>query len=561
MKRRFLALALGLLATFVLLELGIRVAYSGFVRAQEQANLADIARGDQVVRIACVGESTTAVAGDPEGRRLVTSTAYPAQLERILNERSPQRRFEVINLGSMSGTTSVTLEQLEDSIAQQPPHMVIAMMGIKDTPNERLPGLASLPGWVASLRSAQLMAWLVEDLRLRRDQVAPDLTEVDAIPEPMQQMSHELKSYVKEPRLLDAPPAAFKPALDDYRIGLYLWYIGRLADAEQHFREMIEERDLGYSALARVLTSAGRIAEAEELLDHASALHPREASYQVTLAELLTEDGRPDEAIPRLEAALERVDSYARPQLAKAHLRLALGDALRARGDASLAEPILLAVTATDHRHGLGKIAWPTDYLRDIALGKLYLGMDELALAEQHLLAALKRAPKRHVTMFMLGQVYARTGEFDKEEALRREILGDTDRLAEYFELAKMYRRAGHPDRAPELVATAVERIPSLERNYRQLYGLGQRHGIQLLVMQYPGFGLDLLHRYAPPTSTVTFIDNEHLFDADPERYWFSPRFPNSFSHYTDQGAELLAEHVADAVLASLERTGADEAP
>jgi hypothetical protein len=79
--------------------------------------------------------------------------------------------------------------------------------------------------------------------------------------------------------------------------------------------------------------------------------------------------------------------------------------------------------------------------------------------------------------------------------------------------------------------------------------------------MQYPSFSLDLLHQYAPPAPGVTFIDNEHLFDADPDRYFFSPTFPNSFSHYTDQGAELLAEHVADAVLASLERTGADEAP
>ena len=151
--------------------------------------------------------------------------------------------------------------------------------------------------------------------------------------------------------------------------------------------------------------------------------------------------------------------------------------------------------------------------------------------------------------MFLLGQVYARTGEYDREEAIRREILGQTERLAEYFELAKMYRRAGYPDQAPALVAEAVERIPSLRRNYRQLYAFAQRNGIQLVVMQYPGFGLDLLHGYAPPTAGVHFIDNEHVFDADPERYFFSPRFPNSFSHYTEEGAELVAQRVADSVL------------
>jgi hypothetical protein len=67
--------------------------------------------------------------------------------------------------------------------------------------------------------------------------------------------------------------------------------------------------------------------------------------------------------------------------------------------------------------------------------------------------------------------------------------------------------------------------------------------------MQYPSFSLELLHKYAPEADGVVFIDNEHIFDADPDRYFFEPRFPNSFSHYTVEGAALLAEHVADTVL------------
>jgi hypothetical protein len=69
-------------------------------------------------------------------------------------------------------------------------------------------------------------------------------------------------------------------------------------------------------------------------------------------------------------------------------------------------------------------------------------------------------------------------------------------------------------------------------------------------VMQYPSFSLDLLHKYAPEADGVMFIDNEHIFDADPDHYFFEPRFPNSFSHYTVDGAVVLAENVADTVLA-----------
>ncbi len=552
MKRRLLALILGLIGTVVLLELGIRVAYSTFVNAQTRANLADIAQGDDVVRIACVGESTTAVAGDPGGRRLVTDTSYPTQLERLLNERAPERRFEVLNLGSMSGTTSVTLERLEDVVSEHPPHFVVAMMGIKDTPMETLPGLAAWPDWVASLRSAQLLAWLVEDVRLRREQVEPEIQGAEGIPDTMRGMGNELRSYVRESRVLEVSEDDFEAVLDGYRVGLYLWYVGRPAGAEARLRAMIERWDLGYSALARVLVSTGRTAEAEMILAQAAALHPEEASYLATQAEILTEEGRPDEAVHLLEDGLQRLDDYQRPELAQAQLQLALGDALRAQGEHERAEPVLLSVTAPEREARERLVSWPADYLRDIALGRLYLETGELELAEEHLVAAVRHSPKRHVTMFMLSQVYARTGEIEEEEALRREILGDVERLAEYFELAKMYRRAGHPNRAPELVAEAVDRIPSLERNYRQLYAMAQRRGIRLVVMQYPGFSVDLAQQYAPPAPGVRFIDNEHLFDADPDRYWFSPRFPNSFSHYTEEGAGLVAERVAQVVLDEL---------
>ncbi len=553
---RLLVLLLGLVVTLAVVEIGIRVAYSLFVRAQYAANLEDLAEGDGVFRILCLGESTTAVAGDVDGRRLVTRTSYPTQLERILEERRPDQRFEVFNYGSMSGTSSVAIERLEAAIPELHPHMVIAMMGIKDTPREELPGLAGLPPWLAELRTVQLAAWLVEEYRLEANRTVTEVETAADIPEGMDGMVRTLRLYTREPRLMDEPPEVYEPILDRIRVGMYLWYIGRMDRAEAVLRELVEETDYGYNALARVLVSAGKYAEAREELELATMLHPEEPFYRIVLADLLTEDGYPEQASALLQASLDQADGFRHPDAARAYIMLSLGDALRAQGDYARAREILENVPNIPGWNEYKPVLMPVEMLRAFNLGHLYLDMGEYSLAEAHLKYAIERIPKRHISMFLLGQVYAATGEWEKEEAIRRQTLDGAERLAEYFELAKVYRREGHRDRAPELVAEAMERIPSLERNYRELYNITQRNGIHLVVMQYPSFSLDLLHAYAPPDPGVTFVDNEHLFDADPDRYFFSPTFPNSFSHYTDEGSRLLAEHLADTVL-----TIVDEAP
>jgi tetratricopeptide (TPR) repeat protein len=556
LTKRLLVLTMGLVVTLVAVELGIRVAYSLFVRAQYAANLEDLAEGEGVFRIICLGESTTAVAGDADGRRLVSRTSYPTQLEGILEERRPGQRFEVFNYGSMSGTSSVAIEQLGAAIPELQPHMVIAMLGIKDTPKEELPGLAGLPPLVAELRTVQLAAWLVEEYRLEANRAVIEVETVDDIPDGMDGMVRTLRLYTREPRLMLEPPEVYEPILDRIRVGMYLWYVGRMERAEAVLRELCEETDYGYPALARVLVSAGKYAEAREVLEFASALHPDEVFYRIVLADLLTEDGYPEQAAELLQASLDEVESFRHPEMAKTYIKLGLGDALRVKGDHAQAREILEGIPDIPGWPQYKPVLMPVEMLKAFHLGHLYLDMEEYSLAEENLRFAIQRIPKRHISMFLLSQVYAATGEWEKEEAIRREILDGAERLAEYFELAKLYRREGHTDRAPELVAEAMQQIPSLERNYRELYNVTQRNGIHLVVMQYPSFSLDLLHNYAPPDPGVTFVDNEHLFDADPDRYFFSPTFPNSFSHYTAEGSKLLAGHLADTVLAVV-----DEAP
>lgn len=74
-------------------------------------------------RIMCLGGSTTAIGGQ---------YSYPAQLERILNEKSSDIRFKVINKGVESANSTFILEHLKENLDRYAPDMVITIMGEND---------------------------------------------------------------------------------------------------------------------------------------------------------------------------------------------------------------------------------------------------------------------------------------------------------------------------------------------------------------------------------------------------------------------------------------------
>ena len=201
----------------------------------------------------------------------------------------------------------------------------------------------------------------------------------------------------------------------------------------------------------------------------------------------------------------------------------------------------------TDERYR--EVMPPPRLLQHTATGRAAICRAEWGRAEKALLAALQLDPRKHVNMFLLSQVYRATGKTREEEALRWELLKTTGRMAEYFELARLFRLMGEDARVGEVLDMAVADIPSLKVNYQRLYEVAERNGIRLYIMQYPGFPVDAMRAYAPPGPNVSYIDNMHLFDADPDRYFFQPTYPQSFTHYTNDGAQVLAQHVAQILL------------
>ena len=549
MRRKLLAVAGGALLTLVLLELTVALAYRGFVHLRADQAPAALQGAENEIRILCAGESTTAVSGDHTGTLLLPATAYPAQLERILNARQSTFDFNVRNAGMLGGNTETVTSMVEITVPELRPHMIIAMMGFRDTAGDHLPLLAAIPDWLSSLRTVQLAGWLYEGVVMRRGEGGAAVRTVDDIPRSMNSMNVELRIYGKETRLV--PPLSVEEAraVSTLRVAIYHWYIGRIEHAEALLRGVIAEQALGYNILARVLASADRLAEAEALLEGAICRHPDEGMYWVVLGNLLTEHGRLEEARALLEGALADSHRFRDADYIENWIYLALADVHRARGSYDQA---LLLLDLIDPTIEWGDIVFVFPAIRGQWMslrGEIYIELGRWREAESSLRMALAHEPMKHSHMWLLSQVYQRTGQFEKEEGVRRELLRKTRRMGDYFELAQLLRRSGNGKRAPALLRFAVEQIPSIEANYRRLYELASGNDIKLVVMQYPFFSLDLLHQYAPEAEGVEFIDNEHIFDAAPEEYIFDPRYPWAFAHYTEDGARVLAAHVADTVL------------
>ena len=109
----------GLILFLVLLELGLRLGGLIVMMPQEYRNRKLLKESGY--RILCLGESTT-------------MGSYPSYLSDTLNEYDPEIHFTVFNEG-MGGTNSaMILSQLKENLDRYKPHMVIAMMGINDTP-------------------------------------------------------------------------------------------------------------------------------------------------------------------------------------------------------------------------------------------------------------------------------------------------------------------------------------------------------------------------------------------------------------------------------------------
>ena len=545
-QRPLLALVLGCVCTLVALEGSLWAAHRAFLAYQAGTISAGAAEdGRPVVRILAVGESTTAVAGNASGTLLVPGTSWPAQLQTVLNERQDAVHFVVTNAGVMGGTSAAAIDLMHERMGAADPHMIIAMMGIMDTPSDIRDAQNAIPGWLGWLRTAQLIAWLTETHRLKEASTIFTAQTVADLPRSGRDGSlMPVGRHPFELRLRRDPAAK-----DQIELAAYLSHTGYHERAEQVLRGLISDNGTGYSALAHHLMGLDRVDDALEVMNEARAAHPEEGLYWVLSAEIQAHAGDIDAANQTLHAARERLDTFDLPNVVHTFLQLQEATLLLDQGELEAA--IELASTVEPLHNVASRQLVPNEVVaREKLIGRAYMASQQWDRAETHLLNALSAQPDRALNMmWTLTEVYRKSGQSEKESKLRQELLARTGRIGEYLELARLLRSQGDHEAAESVLDDANRQTPSLRAAYSHLYRTAAARGSQLVVVQYPMFPLRTLHRWAPTATGVHFTDTEHIFDGQVADSYADVGAPVAFSHYSKAGARTLAEAIAETVL------------
>jgi lysophospholipase L1-like esterase len=127
-RTRIALISFGVVAGLVLLEVTLRsigFAYY-FERRYKPGN-----HPDDAFVIMCVGDSATF----GEGARNWREDSYPTQLNKMLKERHPDRKYEVVNMGFPGANSSQVARRIEGWFNLHHPDLVITLIGNNDVWN------------------------------------------------------------------------------------------------------------------------------------------------------------------------------------------------------------------------------------------------------------------------------------------------------------------------------------------------------------------------------------------------------------------------------------------
>ncbi len=245
----------------------------------------------------CLGESTTAVGGN---------SAYPVQLENVLNDSNIGVKFAVINRGVTGTNSELILQELSRNIDKYNPHMVVVMMGINDWNLCFSAGKAfslKVKNFLKSFRVYKLIKLLKGCISSRINKTKMHNLEIrdsdaGAFPENEELFKNNITknpsdfgSYIKlgqvytlqdkqnEIEILIKKYIKFNP--DDYRgYDILAWFYKRnnkFIQAEESFLKAIElghEVDVPYIDLGSFYMYQNRFDEAKKMFQKAVKLNP-----------------------------------------------------------------------------------------------------------------------------------------------------------------------------------------------------------------------------------------------------------------------------------------------
>ncbi len=592
LKQKFGLILLGVILCLFFLEIGMRLWEGTLLFMQEQKNKVSasaLKKGEY--RILCFGESTTVWGGD---------NSWPAQLERLLNQKNIGIKFKVINKGRYSIQTPYIISIAGEAINQYHPDMVISMMGINDgdntVPYEQ--GDDASQSFISHLKIYKLakLLWLhsthkSEELRndkLKNEKVNQKKTNIENGQDEVACM--ELGRKRKDQRKFFEAGESFKMALginprnDDALIELSRCYIeqGNYTDAMEMInraREINPKNIWVYIELGNCYRNLGRFLDAEKTYQEALGLDPVNPEAFMYLGLCYKASGQYDKAEEMFKKAIELSTNDAQIQgLSYIFLGNCYRDQLKYdASDKILKQAIEVnpknweayAELILNQRELNGHVDDATaDRLLEPGcdnnwaykqMGWYYLEKGRPQDAQKMFEKALAVDPADSVTYIELGGIYSKLKETKKEGALFKkaeELTRGNDRIC--GRLAVYYLEHGDPVATKKYFQEA-ERIrrryyPLLTRNnYQKLQQSVAEKGLKFVCVQYPMRSLEPLKKLFDSTDGIIFVDNEKAFKAAIKqgRYgdYFEDCFAGDFGHGTPKGNKLLAENIMHEIL------------
>lgn len=498
----------GLLVSFLLLELGLRLGSYIYVSLQEFRNRKAIS-GEGTYRIMCLGDSVTVVGGEH---------AYPFQLEKILNKRQDKINFSVVNKGVTGATTGIILSQLEKNINKYRPHMIMIMAGLTDG-WRRLPyGNIPVDGKsrLKIFRLARLF-WHNILSRFSEDNFLKEIKNENNQTQKYLKSAEYFKAHAQYDKTVEFLKKAIerKPLNDEgyFLLGKMYMELGEFSKGEILLEKAIKKRIASskiYFILGLIYEEQDKFKDAEEMLIRALEINPADTQAYLALGMMYLEKEEYDKSEEILKKGI-----VIKPHAWELYLMLAM--IYRKKGE--------------------------FDKLREILESKA--GNNSEVLCE-------------------LGWFYMDREEYDKAvdvfiqllnmDSLRRKI---RDREI-YNNLSFLYREQGEDKLSEEFFRKAEEinigeDTLSTSSNYKRFKEIAEKNRIQLVAIQYPMRGIAPLMKMFLSNEGVVFVDNERIFKnaVAADSYWkyFIDSSNGDFGHLTKQGHILLAQNLADILL------------
>jgi len=473
---------------------------------QEYKNL-KVMRQKDLIRILCLGESTTASGGD---------YSYPSQLEKILNEKMPGLKFIVINKGIPAVNTSYIVEHLIENLNRYNPDIVVTMMGCNDEGVRYYQDIPESNSWLfrhcrvyrfSRLIYAHILKKIKkEDIyglnRLDLGKKAK-LKDTRTIAEKTNLSNNGLIEKVTE---LNSKDDKNSPGLESsYSIH------SKSAEIEDSFKKAINlnpKNDNAYVGLGWFYRYQGKYIQAERLFKLALKLNPRSDEACIGLGWVYRDKKNLLQARKYYKKAIEL-----NPRNDMAYVFL--GWSYRKQSDFNSAEILFKKAIQLN----------PNNLFAYFELSWLYRVQGKFIQAEELLRKGLEINPKETILWGALASLY--------QETLR------------YQEARSYYTRyAEYRKRLMDL---------SVSYNYIRLKDILDSRGIRLVAVQYPVRSVLELKNILREAKGVIFVDNEIIFKEAIKNggysEYFTDMFGGVFGHCTPKGNRLLADNIANQII------------